>query len=133
MVKFTYPLTGNKKNAEDSDEEVTEMLMFRLGQIQKDIHMPDSYKPIFKDLDPKYFDLYSAISAKDQQMTFTMILKVPDSEIEKMENPDHLGGGDPIHINSQIVQSIAFDQQSDEEEQKEENDPTRIKKVKYWS
>ena len=70
--------------------------------------MPDCYKATFKDLDPKYFDIYSATSLKDQSYTFTMILKVPDHEIKKMENPDKFGG-ETIEKGPQVAQSLAFD------------------------
>ena len=88
MVEIKYTVYGDKgKDDSDDEHDVKEMLLFRKGQIQQHLQMPDCYKSTFENLDPKYYDVYTAISAKTS-VSLTMILKFTDQEIDKIEHPD---------------------------------------------
>jgi len=66
MVDFEYNVINNR--------ELQESMIFKKGQMHKEINFPACIKDIFKDLPRDQYDVYAALSMKTGK-TFYLVLK----------------------------------------------------------
>lgn len=79
VVSLILPLTTDLINVEfeyefEGEDDFKETLLFKRGQLQRTLVLPERLKPIFKDVDPEDYDVYTAISRKTKK-NFVLILK----------------------------------------------------------